>query len=320
MADDFELLRAALADRYALGRELGRGGMSTVYIATDLRHGRDVAIKVLAASVSRLLGTERFLGEIRISAGLTHPNILPLHDSGDAAGLLFYVMPYVDGPSLRDRLEREKRLSVKEAVHVVTDLADGLEFAHRRGIVHLDVKPENVLLEAGHAILADFGIARAVSVAGAGAQAPTGFAVGTPAYMSPEACSSEPAVDGRSDQYSLACVLYEMLAGQPPFVAATAQAVVARHLYDEVPPLGTLRPEVHQHIVRAVHRALAKDPADRFPTLAAFAEAVSAPPEASAEEAKSIAVLPFVNMSPNPDDGYLGDGLTEALNPKLRRS
>jgi len=313
VADDFELLRAALADRYALGRELGRGGMSTVYIAADLRHGRDVAIKVLAASVSRLLGTERFLSEIRISAGLTHPNILPLHDSGDAAGLLFYVMPYVDGPSLRDRLEREKRLSVKEAVHVVTDLADGLEFAHRRGVVHLDVKPENVLLEAGHAILADFGIARAVSVSGAGAQAPAGFAVGTPAYMSPEACSGEPALDGRSDQYSLACVLYEMLAGQPPFVAATAQAVAARHLYDEVPPLGTLRPEVHQHIVRAVHRALAKNPADRFPTLAAFAEAVSTPPEVSAEEVKSIAVLPFVNMSPNPDDGYLGDGITEEI-------
>jgi len=210
VADDLELLRAALADRYSLGRELGRGGMSTVYVAADLRHRRDVAIKVLSASVSRLLGTERFLGEIRISAGLTHPNILPLHDSGDAAGLLFYVMPYVEGPSLRDRLEREKRLSVKEAVHVVTDLADGLEFAHRRGIVHLDVKPENVLLEAGHAILSDFGIARAVSVSGAGPQARAGFAVGTPAYMSPEACGGEPALDGRSDQYSLACVLYEM--------------------------------------------------------------------------------------------------------------
>jgi TolB-like protein/Flp pilus assembly protein TadD len=313
MTDDLEQFRDALADRYAVGRELGRGGMSTVYLAADRRHGREVAIKVLPPGVSRALGTERFLAEIRIAAGLTHPHILPVHDSGEAGALLFYVMPYVDGPSLRGRLEREKRFGIREAVRVASELAEALDFAHRRGIVHLDVKPENVLFEAGHAILTDFGVARAVSAAGSDALSTAGVAVGTPAYMSPEACAGEADLDRRCDEYGLACVLYEMLAGQPPFVAATAEALAARQMYDEVPPLRTLRPEAPARVVSAVHRALAKDRVDRFPTLAEFAAALAEPAEGPADTARSVAVLPFANLSPSPADGYLGDAITEEI-------
>lgn len=316
MSDDLERLQAALAERYTVRRELGGGGMAMVYLASDLRHGRDVAIKVLPPSVSRAVGTERFLAEIRIAAGLTHPNILPLHDSGEAAGLLFFVMPFVEGPSLRDRLERARCLGVAEAVRIASELAEALDFAHRRGVVHRDVKPENVLLEEGHAILADFGVASAMSAAGSGA---TGVAVGTPSYMSPEACAGTVEPDGRSDEYALACVLYEMLAGQPPFVAATPFALAARHLYDEVPPLRTLRPDAPAHVVRAVHRALAKSPGDRFASLAEFAAALVAPAEATGEAGKSIAVLPFADFSPSREDAYLGDGITEEILTALAR-
>jgi serine/threonine protein kinase/tetratricopeptide (TPR) repeat protein len=313
MSDGLEGLRAALADRYELGRELGRGGMATVFQAADRRHGREVAIKVLEPGLSRTLGVERFLSEIRIAAGLTHPHILTVHDSGEADGLLFYVMPYVEGPTLRGRLDREKRLTVREAVRVARELAGALAFAHGRGIVHLDVKPENVLFEAGHAILTDFGVARAVNAAG-GERPPAGESgVGTPAYMSPETCAGAADLDGRTDEYALACVLYEMLAGQPPFVAASPAALAARHLYDEVPPLRTQRPDAPPPVVSAVHRALAKDPGGRFPTVADFAASLEAPADAPVEGPRSVAVLPFANLSPNPDDGYLGDGLTEEI-------
>lgn len=313
MTEDLQRFRDDLAARYDLGRELGRGGMATVFLAADRRHGRNVAIKVLAPGLSRALGAARFLAEIRIAAGLTHPHILTVHDSGEAGGLLFFVMPYVEGPSLRDRLDREKRLGVREAVRVAGELADALAFAHGRGIVHLDVKPENVLFEAGHAILSDFGVARAVSAASGEGTSGEMVAVGTLAYMSPEACAGETDLDARSDEYGLACVLYEMLTGQPPFVAATPVALAARQMYDEVPPLRTLRPEAPARVVSAVHRALAKAREERFPTVAEFAASLEAPPDAPAERVRSLAVLPFANLSPNPDDGYLGDGLTEEI-------
>ncbi len=319
MTEPLGSFRDALADRYALGRELGGGAMSRVFLASDLRHGRDVAIKVLPPSVSRALGAERFLAEIRIAAGLTHPNILPVHDSGEAGGLLFFVMPYVEGPTLRARLEREKRIGLREAVRAACELADALDFAHRRGFVHLDVKPENVLFEAGHAILSDFGVARALSAAGRDQGSSAGVAAGTPAYMSPEACAGEADLDARSDEYGLACVLYEMLTGQPPFIAATTVALVARQLYDEVPPLGTLRPEASARVVSAVHRALAKARDERYPTLAEFAAALAGPADAPGEGARSVAVLPFENLSPHPDDDYLGDGITEEILAALAR-
>jgi serine/threonine protein kinase/tetratricopeptide (TPR) repeat protein len=319
VSETLERLSAALADRYAVERELGRGGMSTVYLAGDLKHGRQVALKVLSRNVARILGSELFLREIRVSAGLSHPNILPLYDSGDADGLLYYVMPYVTGASLRERLEREKRLSIKEALHVAADIADALAYAHERGVVHCDVKPENILLEAGHAMLADFGVARALRAVGGLETSSPGHGMGTPAYMSPEAFAGERDLDGRSDLYSLACVLYELLGGQPPFVAATSPALAARHMFDEVPPLGTVRPEVPAHVVRAVTRALAKDPVDRWASMAEFADAFAAAPAPSPDAAKSIAVLPFANLSPDPEDEFLSDGITEEIITSLAK-
>jgi serine/threonine protein kinase/Flp pilus assembly protein TadD len=319
VSETIERLSAALADRYAVERELGRGGMSTVFLAGDLKHGRQVALKVLRPNVARVLGSELFLREIRVSAGLSHPNILPLYDSGDADGLLYYVMPYVAGASLRERLEREKRLSIKEALHVAADIADALAYAHERGVVHCDVKPENILLEAGHAMLADFGVARALWAVGGLETSSPGHTMGTPAYMSPEAFGGERDLDGRSDLYALACVLYELLGGQPPFVAATARALAARHMFDEVPPLGTVRPEVPAHVVRAVTRALAKDPVDRWASMAEFADALADAPAPSPDAAKSIAVLPFANLSPDPEDEFLSDGITEEIITSLAK-
>jgi len=319
VSETLERLRAALAGRYTVERELGSGGMSTVFLAGDLKHGRQVALKVLSPTVARILGSALFLQEIRVSAGLSHPNILPLYDSGDADGLLYYVMPYVTGASLRDRLEREKRLSIKEALHVAADIADALAYAHERGVVHCDVKPENILLEAGHAMLGDFGVARALRAVGGLETGSPGHAMGTPAYMSPEAFGGERDLDGRSDLYALACVLYELLGGQPPFVAATSRALAARHLFDELPPLGTVRPEVPAHVVRAITRALAKDPVDRWASTAEFADALAAAPAPSPDAAKSIAVLPFANLSPDPEDEFLSDGITEEIITSLAK-
>src|SRR5687767_4720676 len=234
-------LASALADRYRIERELGAGGMATVYLAQDLKHNRPVAIKVLRQELAAAIGPDRFLREIGIAARLQHPHILSLHDSGNAGGLLYYVMPYVEGESLRDRLIRERQLPLEDALAITRDVADALSYAHARDIVHRDIKPENILLASGHALVVDFGIARAVSAAGGDALTETGMAVGTPAYMSPEQALGGESLDGRSDTYSLGTVLYEMLAGAPPFTGPTAQAIMARKAADMPPPIRTVR-------------------------------------------------------------------------------
>jgi TolB-like protein/Flp pilus assembly protein TadD len=277
---DTARLTAALADRYRIEREVGAGGMATVYLAQDLKHHRAVAIKVLRAELAAALGPERFLREIEISAQLHHPHILPLYDSGDAGGLLYYVMPYVEGESLRDRLAREKQLPLDEALQLAREVADALSYAHSRGVVHRDIKPENILLESGHAVVADFGIARAITAAGGETLTGTGVAIGTPAYMSPEQAAGSRDLDGRSDLYSLGCVLYEMLAGQPPFTGPTVESVVHQHLAVEPPNVTSIRPAVPASVAAALQRALAKTPADRFNPVALFAEAIA--PRASA--------------------------------------
>ena len=289
MSDAPGRLRSALAGRYAIERELGRGGMATVYLATDLKHRRPVALKVLDPELARSVGPERFLQEIRIAASLTHPNILPLHDSGEAEGILYYMMPYVAGESLRDCLTRQRHLGLEETVRIVGQVAAALGHAHRRGIIHRDIKPENILLADGQALVADFGIARAIDAAGTERLTATGLAVGTPAYMSPEQVGAERALDGRSDIYSLGCVAYEMLCGAPPFTGPSVQAVMARHAVDPVPPLRTLRPTIPLAVQRAIETALAKVTADRFATAEAFAEALS---RASTAEATAAEVRP----------------------------
>ena len=272
-------LQEALGDRYVVEDEVGRGGMATVFRATDLKHARPVALKVLHPSLAQTLGAERFLREIEILAGLTHPHILPLYDSGSAAGLLFYVMPYVEGETLRARMLRESRLPVDEALDVACDVARALDYAHRRGVVHRDVKPENVLLGDGHAVVADFGVARAVGRASVSGPLPPGATafpttIGTPAYMSPEQATGDAVVDGRSDVYSLGCMLYEMLAGVPAFPGSSTQAVVARRFAGPPAPLRTVRADVPPAVAAAVEMSLAADPVARFTTAAEFAEAL----------------------------------------------
>ncbi|UCC82793.1 MAG: protein kinase [Gemmatimonadota bacterium] len=264
MPDPFAQFREEIADKYAVEREIGRGGMAIVYLAQDLKHDRQVAVKVLLPELSTSLGTQRFLREVKIAAGLQHPHILPIYDSGEAAGLLYYVMPYVEGHTLRDRLDRETQLPIDESLQIVRDVANALSYAHKRGIVHRDIKPENILISEGYPVVADFGIARALTEAGGDKLTQTGVAIGTPAYMSPEQVREGAQVDGRSDLYSLGCVLYEMLAGQPPFTGATPQVIMARHALDPVPPLRTVRGTVPESVERAVAQSLAKVPADRF--------------------------------------------------------
>jgi serine/threonine-protein kinase len=276
VADLLPRLRAAFIDRYRLDRELGRGGMATVYLAQDLRHDRQVALKVLHPELAATLGPERFQREIRLVARLQHPHILTVHDSGEAAGQLWFTMPLVEGESLRDRLRREAQLSVEDAIRITTDAARALQYAHDHGVVHRDIKPENLLLtKDGSTLVADFGIARALDEGGADRLTDTGLSVGTPAYMSPEQASGDRMVDARSDQYSLACVLYEMLAGEPPFSGATAQAVIAKRFAGSAPPLHHVRPSVPASVEHATLRALAPVPADRFPDVAAFAQAIA---------------------------------------------
>src|SRR5213594_3862612 len=271
MADLLARLQAALAERYTIERELGRGGMATVYLARDLKHGRLVAIKVLRPEIAAALGPERFLREIEVAARLTHPHILPLHDSGQAGGSLYYVMPYIEGESLRDRLEREGPLALEDALRITREVADALGYAHSHDVVHRDVKPENILLSGGHAVVVDFGIGRAITAAGGDRLTESGMSVGTPAYMSPEQATGDAGLDGRSDQYSLACVVYEMLVGEPPFPGPTAQAVMARHVHERPPSIQVVRPTVPRAIQEAVEVALAKVPADRYSTTARFA-------------------------------------------------
>jgi serine/threonine-protein kinase len=273
MSEAWERLAAALADRYRIERQLGQGGMATVYLAHDLKHDRKVAIKVLRPELAAAIGADRFLQEIRVTAGLRHPHILPLYDSGAADGVLFYVTPLVEGGSLKDRLAGG-RVPAAEAVRIAREVADALEYAHQHGVVHRDIKPDNILLESGHATVADFGIARAVSAAGADRLTQTGLALGTPAYMSPEQASGEAEIDGRADIYALGAVLYEMLAGEPPFTGPTLQAVMAA-VITRTPPHLPIGPAISPALATSVAKALAKSPSDRFATAREFADALS---------------------------------------------
>ncbi len=356
LVEPIDKLRPALGDRYTIERELGRGATATVYLAQDLKHRRPVALKVLRPELASALGPERFLREIEIVAGLSHPHILPLFDSGEGGGFLYYVMPFVDGESLRDRLERTGPLSLGEALQILREVADALGYAHKRDIVHRDIKPENILLStrdgSGHALVADFGIARALSAAGATNLTDTGLAIGTPTYMSPEQAGGDRLIDPRADIYALGCVLYEMLAGHPPFQGVTAREMLARHAVDPVPALRSGRPDLPESVERAVTKALAKSPADRFATTEAFVEALGSSETASRPWRKgsrltvgfaavvavaalgyvvwprqpvatgsprSIAVLPFVNIGGDPANEPFSDGMSEDLTTALAK-
>ena len=353
-------LSEGLAGRYRIERELGRGGMATVYLAHDLRHDRQVALKLLSTELASQLSDERFLREIQVIARLSHPHILPLLDSGrlhtavgEGAGQPWFVMPFVAGESLRARLDRERQLPLEDAARIVREVADALDFAHAQGVVHRDIKPENILLFEGRAMVADFGIARAVG-ANAERMTATGMIIGTPTYMSPEQAAAGSSIDGRSDQYALACVLYEMLTGAPPFAGATAQALIARHALDTPSPVRTIRPEIPVAVDVALRRGMAKSPADRFTSVSEFARelaslrAPEAPPRPNRRRAGAlvmfgvaalaaivvayratdgrraspptapsnrtrIAVLPLRSVSPDPADQYFADGMTDEI-------
>jgi serine/threonine-protein kinase len=308
-------LTAAIADRYRLDRELGQGGMATVYLAHDRKHDRPVAIKVLRDDVAASVGRERFLREIQLAAKLSHPHILPLYDSGDADGTLFYVMPVVQGTSLRDKLEAQRQLPITDAVRIASEVAGALDHAHRVGIVHRDIKPENIMLQDGHVLVADFGIGKAISDAPGDTLTQVGMSVGTPAYMRPEQAVGED-VDGRSDLYSLGCVLYEMLVGEPPFTGATVQAVIAKRFVQTPADVAALREGVPRPVARAVQQVLARVSVDRHETAALFVtalnerEASTATPDAPAQ---SLAILPFENLSADPDNQYFADGIADDI-------
>jgi len=328
-----EVLNTALAGRYVIERELGAGGMATVYLARDLRHERAVAVKVLDAGVAESLGRERFVREIRLAARLNHPHILPLYDSGEAGAFLFFVMPVMEGQTVRDRLKEEGRISVDHAVRIASEVADALDYAHRHDVVHRDIKPENILLHEGHAIVADFGIGKALAAASSEPASLTqvGVTVGTPAYMSPEQASGD-TLDGRSDFFSLGCVLYEMLAGEAPFTGASIPALIASRFIHTPRAVAELRPDVPAVLSRAVSQLLAREPDERPATgamvvtalRATYAAAPAVDPErrgsSDAREDKSIAVLPFSNMSAAADDEYFADGITEEIINVLSQS
>jgi serine/threonine protein kinase/Tfp pilus assembly protein PilF len=320
--DSLDKLRKGLSSRYRVENEIGRGGMATVYLAEDIRHGRKVAIKVLRSEVTARSEPKRFLREIRIAAGLTHPNILPLYDSGEWRGHLFYVMPYVPGENLRSLLDRERRLSVEETLRIARMVGEGLDYAHRQGVVHRDIKPENIMLLEGQPVVTDFGIARALTSESSGdSLTGVGFAVGTPVYMSPEQAGAGGHVDGRSDQYSLACVVYEMLAGHPPFQGANILATLARHATEPPPRIRSEAPETSAAIEHALIRAMDKDPAHRFSTTSEFIRALATPPTITptsdfpveGSQPISIAVLPFVNASASAENEYFSDGISDEL-------
>ena len=318
MTQAIDRLQTALADRYHLSREIGAGGMATVYLAHDLRHGRPVAIKVLSAQLAEVLGRDRFIREIELAAQLQHPHILALLDSGEADGLMYYIMPYVAGESLRQRLVRQGTLPVAEAVRLTSEVADALASAHRRGVIHRDIKPENILLQEGHALVADFGIALAARPSGEQRLTETGVSLGTPAYMSPEQITGNFEADGRSDLYSLACVLFEMLAGFPPYHGPTAQAVMVKHVTEAIPALSGGSEPIPAPVTAAVARALAKAPSARFPTVTDFATALTGgTPLPTLSPAPTpgptIVVLPFEDASPNPDDAFFATGLTDEV-------
>jgi serine/threonine-protein kinase len=274
MAEITARLTTAIADRYRIERELGAGGMATVYLAHDVKHERKVALKVLRPELAAVIGAERFLAEIKVTANLQHPHILPLHDSGEADTFLYYVMPYVEGETLRDKIDREKQLGVDEAVEITRSVAAALDYAHRQNVIHRDIKPENILLHDGQALVADFGIALALSQAGGARLTETGLSIGTPHYMSPEQAMGDRELDARSDVYSLGAMLYEMLAGDPPYTGSTAQAIVAKVITEKAPSVTVHRDTVPPHVAASIEKSLSKLPADRFPSASDFAEAL----------------------------------------------
>ena len=320
-------LSIALTGRYRLERELGAGGMATVHQAYDIRHDRSVAIKVLHEEVAASVGADRFLAEIHTTAKLAHPNILPLFDSGSQDGILYYVMPLVVGESLRARLERDRTVEMADTLRIVREVADALAYAHANGVIHRDIKPENILLGypkrgvasaagVGHAFVTDFGIARAPTPRGTERLTGAGLSVGTPAYMSPEQAAADPHVDGRTDQYSLASVLFEMLAGEPPFAGPSVDAILVRRFTRPPPRLSSRRADVPRHLDGAVLTAMARDPDERFASMERFIDALSEPTNAWASAPgadPSIAVLPFANMSADPENEYFGDGMAEEI-------
>ncbi|MEO5588767.1 MAG: protein kinase [Gemmatimonadaceae bacterium] len=316
-------LESALLSSYRLDRELGQGGMATVYLATDIRHDRRVALKVLHPELSSALGPDRFLREIKLVARLNHPHIVPLFDSGEAGGYLYYVMPVVEGETLRDRLLREGQIPVAESLMIVRGIASALDYAHRQNIVHRDIKPENVMLQDGEALVMDFGIAKALSAATNDTLTQAGMMVGTPAYVSPEQAVGDAVIDGRSDQYSLACVLYEMISGRKPFLGATAQAILSKRFSDPVPSLRAVYSDTTETVETALTRALSKDSSERFVTTMDFAKALVATnlntPDGnsayggSGGRGKSIAVMPFANMSSDPEGDFFADGIADEI-------
>ena len=333
-------LQTALGASYRLDRELGRGGMSTVYLAHDSKHRRQVAVKVLREGAGTVKGARRFQREIDVLAQLQHPNILPLYDSGGLNGAFYYVMPFIAGESLRARLTREKRLPIDDALRIAGEVADALGYAHAHGIVHRDIKPENILLSGEHAIVADFGIGKAINDIDSPALTSSGVVIGTPAYVSPEQGAGELDLDGRSDLYSLGVVLYEMLAGEPPFGGRTPQAIIVARFTEPVPSLRSRRENVPEAVERVVLKLLARGRADRFGTASEFIAALAAPlpddsrstaqqsrgalaslttvlgqplPPNAVAAAPSIVILPFVNMTANADDEYLSDGITDGF-------
>jgi serine/threonine protein kinase/Flp pilus assembly protein TadD len=319
-----EHLKKSFSSTYSIDRELGRGGMATVYLAQDVKHERLVALKVLHSELAASLGADRFLREIKVAARLNHPHILPLHDSGALDGFLYYVMPYVEGESLRERLDREDHLAVEETIGLTRGIASALDYAHRQGIVHRDIKPENLMLYEGEAMVMDFGIAKAVSAAGPETLTQTGMMVGTPAYVSPEQAAGATDLDGRSDQFSLACVVYEMLSGERPFTGPTPQAVMAKRFTDSVPAIRSVRSSVPEAVEKALAKAMAIDSGSRFRTTGLFAQALASTslhtpsdtqtmPQPVVSTAKSIAVLPFTNMSADVENEYFTDGMAEEI-------
>jgi serine/threonine-protein kinase len=327
MVELLERVSVALAARYKLQRELGQGGMARVFLAHDLKYERAVAVKVLRPELAAEVGPARFLREIQIAARLHHPHILPLYDSDQTDGLVYYVMPYIEGETLRHRLSRERQLPIGDALRIAREVADALSYAHSCNVVHRDIKPANILLDAGHALVADFGIARAM---GAG-ESSTGHIVGTPTYMSPEQVDGLEHLDGRSDIYSLGSVLFEMLVGEPPFRGTTVMAVIANRLSSPAPSARAFRELVPEAVDAAVKKAMATLPADRFTSAAQFAEALGTPAtvdiavgaaQAMVKEvvaAKSVAVLPFENMSTDPENEYFSDGITDDIIAQLSK-
>jgi serine/threonine protein kinase/tetratricopeptide (TPR) repeat protein len=317
MTDTTLSVSSSLADRYTIERVLGQGGMATVHLAEERKHSRKVAIKILKQELAASVGAERFLREIGIAARLSHPHIVPLIDSGESDGSLYYVSPYVPGGSLRDRLAQQGRLPVDDALRIAHEVGAALDYAHRNGFVHRDVKPENILFADDHALLADFGIAHVRTSAGGETLTLAGLALGTPEYMSPEQASGETEIGVPGDIYGLACVFYEMLAGEPPFRGLSPRATMAKQVTERARPLRTLRPDAPSGFERVLEKALAKNPAERFDTVLEFCNALdrakSEPHRPFAMTTRTIAVLPFVNASPDPDNEYLSDGITDEL-------